>query len=119
MDYVVLNNWIPIVTIQNKDARSKMNRKMLLRPVDFALLDELTEGRNVAANLHMEIDSNRSYVNQRLSTLADYGLIDRVGPSESAGLYEITPLGRAALEHRKEYGEVDDFEALIEDAVNE
>jgi len=58
-------------------------------------------------------------VNERLGILADSGLINKVGPSETSGLYEITPLGRAALEHRDEYGEVDDFEALIVAEVSE
>ncbi|OYR86243.1 hypothetical protein DJ72_02845 [Halorubrum distributum] len=90
---------------------------MLLRPLDFALLDELTEGRNVGANLHVLVDASSPYTLERLSQLADYGLVRRVGPNENVGLYEITPLGEAALAHRGEYGEVDDFEALIEDAV--
>ncbi|MDB2246585.1 hypothetical protein PM015_18045, partial [Halorubrum ezzemoulense] len=86
-----------MATTQNKDATDKMNGKMILRPLDFSLLNELTEGRNVASNLHKELDSSRSYVNQRLGILADYGLVTRVGPAESSGLYEITDFGEAAL----------------------
>ncbi len=92
---------------------------MLLRPLDFSLLAELKEGRNVGANLHMELDSARPYVNERLSILADYEVVRRVGPNENSGLYEITDKGLAVLEHREEYGEVEDFEALIEDAPDE
>lgn len=92
---------------------------MLLRPLDFALLTELTEGRNVGANLHQMVDASRPYTNERLSLLADYGLVKRIGPNENVGLYEITPLGKAALEHREQYGVVDDFESLIEEAAQE
>jgi len=108
-----------MATTQNEVNIVMNGTKMLLRPLDFALLEELTEGRNVGANLHIILDASRPYTNERLSLLADYGLVRRIGPNENVGLYEITPLGRAALEHRKEYGEVDDFEALIEDAVDE
>jgi len=106
-------------TIQNQVANSVNVDEMLLRPLDFALLDELTEGRNVGANLHVLVDASSPYTLERLSQLADYGLVRRVGPNENVGLYEITPLGEAALAHREEYGEVDDFAALIEDAVGE
>ncbi len=88
---------------------------MKLRPVDFSLLDELTEGRNVAGNLHQLLDVSRQYVNERMGLLHDYGLIERVGPNESVGLYEITESGHAALELREYYGEIEDFDAAIED----
>lgn len=91
---------------------------MILRPIDFSILDRLTEGRNVAGNLYMELDSARPYVNERLGQLADYGLVRRIGPNENVGLYEITEMGRVALEHREEYKEVDDFEALIESELD-
>ena len=87
---------------------------MILRPIDFSILDELTEGRNVGGNLYMELDSARPYVNERLGILADYGLVRRIGPNENVGLYEITEMGRLALEHQDQYGEVEDFEALLE-----
>ena len=106
-------------TIQNQVANAENVDEMLLRPLDFALLDELTEGRNVGANLHVLVDASSPYTLERLSQLADYGLVRRVGPNENVGLYEITPLGEAALAHREEYGEVDDFDALIEDAAEE
>ena len=90
---------------------------MILRPADFSILDELQDGRNVGANLSDTLGMSRPYVTERLSQLADYGLVDKVGPNENVGLYEITPLGRAALEHQDEYGEIEDFEALIESEV--
>ena len=98
--------------------RKMSDNRVQLRPMDFSLLSELTEGRNLAANLHMDLDAARPYVNSRLTLLEDYGLVDRVGPNPNAGLYEITDLGQAALENRDEYyDENTDFEALIESEV--
>ncbi|WP_435143836.1 hypothetical protein [Halobaculum sp. P14] len=102
----------------NQVTTGKNDEPMLLRPVDFSILDELTEGRNVGANLHMSLDVSRPYVNNRLGQLADYGLVRRVGPNESVGLYEITDRGRAALELRDEYAETEDFDALIDDYLD-
>ena len=77
---------------------------MILRGVDFDLLDALDDhGRNVAPNLAIHVDQSRSYVNQRLAVLLDYGLVERVGPEENTGLYEISARGTAALELREEY----------------
>jgi len=50
--------------------------------------------------------------------LADYDLVDRVGPAPNSGLYVITQRGRAALDHREQYGEPDvDFAALLDEAA--
>lgn len=85
-------------------------------PTDFAILEALSDGkRNNAANIAIEIDRNRSYINTRLPILADYGLVDRIGPAERSGLYEITERGQVALELRPEYNRDDvDFEGLVE-----
>jgi len=88
---------------------------MILRPVDFSLLNELTDGRNVAGNLHLILDSARPYINQRLTVLHDYGLVRRIGPNENVGLYEITDSGRRALEHKALYKDDQDrFEDIVE-----
>lgn len=92
---------------------------MILRPADFSILDKLTEGRNVAANISEEIDVSRPYTTERLAQMADYGLVRRIGPNENVGLYEITDRGYAALAHREEYGEVEDFEQLIDAALED
>ena len=92
---------------------------MIFRPIDFSILDELTEGRNVGGNIYMELDTARPYVNERLGILADYGLVRRVGPNENVGLYEITEMGRLTLELQDQYDEVDDFEALLEEELGE
>ena len=85
-------------------------------PTDFEILQILSNGRrNNAINIAAHLDKNRSYVNTRLPVLADYGLLDRVGPAPNSGLYEITEKGRIAASHREEYQDDDiDFEALIE-----
>ena len=88
----------------------------LASPTDFDILEALSDGkRNTAANIAIEIDRDRAYINTRLPILADYGLIERIGPSPKSGLYEITDKGRAAVEHRQAYDNDDvDFESIIE-----
>lgn len=90
-------------------------------PTDFEILQILSNGRrNNAINIAAHLDKNRSYVNTRLPVLADYGLLERVGPAPNSGLYEITDRGRIAGRHRAEYEDSDvDFEALIERKVAE
>jgi hypothetical protein len=86
----------------------------LTDPTDFEILDALSDGRrNTAANLAHLIDRTRPYINTRLPLLADYGLVERVGPAPNSGLYQITPRGLAALELRDQYGEVDDFDDRV------
>jgi predicted transcriptional regulator len=90
----------------------------LTQPTDFELLTALDEyGRNVAANLSIHLDRDRAYLNTRLPQLADYGLVRRVGPSENAGLYEITDRGRAALQYQSQYDELGpkQFESALDD----
>jgi predicted transcriptional regulator len=85
-------------------------------PTDFEILQILANGRrNNAINIAAHLDKNRAYVNTRLPVLADYGLLNRVGPAPNSGLYENTEKGRIAASHREEYQDDDvDFEALIE-----
>jgi DNA-binding HxlR family transcriptional regulator len=86
----------------------------LRQPTDFLILKALAEhGRNVAANLTHHIDKSRKNINTRLPVLADYGLVDRIGPADRAGLYQITPQGRAALELQADYDDIDDFATAI------
>ena len=84
-------------------------------PTDFDILDALADGqRNNAANLAYVLDRNRPYLNTRLPHLADYGLLDRVGPASNSGLYVITERGRVAAENREAYRSDDvDFESLL------
>jgi len=90
-------------------------------PTDFEILQVLSNGRrNNAINIAAHLDKNRSYVNTRLPVLADYGLLDRVGPAPNSGLYEITDRGRIAADHREEYENDDvDFEALLDRKLSE
>lgn len=87
----------------------------LVSPTDFDILESLAdEKRNTAANIALEIDRDRAYINSRLPILADYGLVDQIGPAERSGLYEITEKGLVAVEHRDAYRQEGvDFEALI------
>lgn len=87
-------------------------------PTDKLILDELTEGRNIAANLAVQLDRHRNYINQRMGQLNDYGLVRKIGPAENSGLYEITEKGRVALSHIDEYEEADDFDAVVKAAMD-
>lgn len=91
----------------------------LVQPTDFLILEALRDhGRNVATNLEHHTGKTRKNINNRLPMLEDYGLVMKIGPAEKSGLYEITDMGVAALEHRDKYGEEGvDFESLIHDAV--
>ena len=92
----------------------------LQRPTDFLILQYLADGgRNVASNVALEIDKSRSHINVRLPILEDYGLVEKIGPAENSGLYEITPKGRIVLSHREKYDTPDlDFDALIEQELD-
>nr|WP_306061848.1 ArsR family transcriptional regulator [Natronococcus sp. AD5] len=67
------------------------------------------KGRNIATNLAASTYKNRKNIHTRLPVLEDYGLVRKIGPAERSGLYEITSLGRSALEHRNKYDHIDDF----------
>lgn len=87
----------------------------LRQPTDFLILEALEDkGRNVATNLASHTGKSRKNINTRLPVLEDYGLVNKIGPAERSGLYEISSLGKAALVYQDRYDEVDDFEALIE-----
>lgn len=73
----------------------------LAEPTDFEILEALADGkRNTAANLSYILDKDRSYINTRLPILADYSLVDRVGPAPNSGLYEITKRGTEVIDIR-------------------
>ncbi len=92
----------------------------LVQPTDFEILNALSDGRrNTAANIAYLIDRDRSYINTRLPILADYGLLERVGPAPTSGLYVIRPRGRAALDHREQYDDPDvDFDELLDQQID-
>lgn len=96
------------------------HRMNLVNPTDFEVLAFLdARGRNNAINIAAGLGRDRSYINTRLRQLAQQGLVERVGPAPNSGLYEITELGRTALEHRDAYRDPDrDFEALVERSVS-
>ncbi len=91
----------------------------LAEPTDFQILDALADGRrNNAVNLAHLLEKNRAYINTRLPVLADYGLLERVGPAPNSGLYVITERGQAVLANREAYNDPDvDFEALVDRVV--
>lgn len=89
---------------------------MKLTPtIDFRILEAYADGRrNVPVNIALLLDEKRNTVNPRHSRLRQQGLIRRIGPAETSGLYEITARGRAALQVQHRYGDPDtDFGSLI------
>lgn len=94
----------------------------LVVPTDFEMLEAMSDGRRqTATNLGAIIDRDSRYMNNRLAELAGGGLVEKVGPSDSSGMYKITPKGRAALHYRDEYSHDDaaDFADLIEEEAEE
>ena len=96
-------------------------RLRLTQPTDFLILDTLLDGRrNVASNIAEEIGKKRKYINTRLPVLADYGLVERIGPAENSGLYQITSLGVAAVRHQSVYDrDRDEFKRVIENTAGD
>lgn len=91
---------------------------ILRRPTDFLVLEALEYyGRNVAPNLEQHTDKSRKNINTRLPVLADYGLVEKVGPSKRSGLYQITEKGQVVLELQEEYEKADDFDSLVEERL--
>ena len=88
-------------------------------PTDFEILGVLSDGRrNNAINIAAELDRNRSYINTRLPVLADFNLIERVGPGTNSGLYVITEKGKIAAENQEAYEDDSiDFESFIQDRL--
>lgn len=91
----------------------------LVEPTDFQILEVMSvDGgkRNTAANVSHLLDKDRAYVNTRFPALADYGLVEKIGPAPNSGLYEITEKGDLLVEHQQKYrnGEID-FETLIDE----
>jgi len=93
----------------------------LVEPTDFEILSYLAEtGRNNAVNIATALDQNREYMNTRLRRLASHECVERIGPADNSGLYEITEKGEAALEHRELLNDPDaDFGARVEAAVSD
>jgi predicted transcriptional regulator len=85
-------------------------------PTDELILETLLDGRNLAVNIAQEIDRSRNYINQRMGPLMDYGLVEKVGPAEDTGLYQITPKGGAVVLLSDQYAEMGtaEFEELVE-----
>lgn len=93
-----------------------------LNRTDFKILSVLASGkRNIAANVALEINANRSYINNRFSYLLSEGLVERVGPKEQSGLYEITAKGRVVVENQEKYQDetAEQFAAFVERRVDD
>jgi predicted transcriptional regulator len=88
-------------------------------PTDLELLIELSDKkRNTAANLSDILDIDRAYINTELSSLEDYGLLNKVGPHPESGVYEITEKGlqvkAIAMASSKPVSDID-YESKIEE----
>lgn len=99
---------------------AKPAKTVKLTETDFLILERLQEGRNLAANIALEIDRARNYVNQRMPYLLDYDLVEKVGPMEDSGLYELTEKGRLAVEHREKYHDDSvDFDEFLDERLDQ
>ena len=58
-----------------------------LRDVDWAIIDQLREGRNNAPNIADELDYSGQYIRERFGFLKRGGVIQSIG----SGIYELVP----------------------------
>ena len=58
-----------------------------LRDVDWAIIDELREGRNNAPNIADELGYSGQYIRERFGILKRGGVIQSIG----SGIYELVP----------------------------
>ncbi|WP_313691657.1 ArsR family transcriptional regulator [Halorarum halobium] len=92
----------------------------LVQPTGFEILSTLEEtGRNVASNIALHTERDRNYLNTRFPQLMDYGLVEKIGPSENSGLYEITDRGKAVVRLRDKYDDTEEFEQLVESYLSD
>lgn len=97
----------------------ELPKEVKLTETDFMILGKLREGRNLAANIAVEIDRSRKYVNGQMPYLLDYDLVERVGPVKDTGLYELTERGELAFEHQGKYHDDDvDFDAFLDEQLS-
>lgn len=84
----------------------------LVLPTDFLILEALEEhGRNVATNLEYHTGKTRKNINNRLPHLEDHGLVEKIGPADKSGLYELTKMGEIAIDIQDLYSQdPDEFE---------
>ena len=76
----------------------------LVLPTDFDILEVMSDSRRqTAPNLAKILDQKRQYMNDRLSSLAGFGLVERVGPSDRSGMYEVTLKGLLVLQDKEQY----------------
>lgn len=102
--------------------RTDLDSLKLVLPTDFEILEEMCDGnRQTAPNLAALLDRQRQYMNDRLSALAGYGLVEKVGPSDRSGMYTITKRGLAALKHKDEYShdQAHEFAKIVQRTADE
>lgn len=58
-----------------------------LNDADRAIIDELRDGRNVAANIAEATGYTRQYISDRLRRLREHGVVVNIG----SGVYELVP----------------------------
>ena len=56
-----------------------------LNDVDEMIIDILSEGRNVSANIATETDYSRQYITDRLIRMREHGVVTNIG----SGVYEL------------------------------
>jgi hypothetical protein len=94
----------------------------LVYPTDFEILAAMSDGkRQTATNLGALIDRDSRYMNNRLASLAAFGLVEKVGPSPRSSMYVITSRGRIVLDNQEAYNHesVREFALMIEAQLDE
>lgn len=88
-----------------RDGGVVRERAEWMRPIDEHILETLRdEGNMTPYALEHEFDVTvANYASNRLSKLADYGLVERLG----RGLYRLTDDGRAFLDEELDAGALD------------
>ncbi len=89
--------------------------------LDFRHLFCLADGRQTPANLDALLGEKftHSNIRKRLPELVEKGYVQKVGPAEQSGLYEITVEGMVAGQHAHTYviGYDDEFHNLVQRTV--
>jgi len=80
-------------------------------PVEIEILREIADDRRqTSKNLAEIIGEDRNYVNNRVGALSGSGVLERVGPADNSGIYEITDMGHRALRFQDKYAHEHAFE---------
>lgn len=111
--YIICENINPV--------RSHPELVKLVYPTDFEILEAMSnDKRQTATNLAAIIHRDSRYMNNRLASLAAFGLVEKVGPSPRSSMYVITERGRVALENKEAYDHdsIREFALMVDEQLD-